>query len=120
MTTNLLCAVVITIVTNVVPSDNARWERDWGMSWPEGGGPMRIAAPATESYLTTNVTEHSVITVPLPGGAKEFSSDRLISSVTAILKKLEEWKPAGMRTNDVVPKSTLWTNTTIRELKISW
>lgn len=102
MITNLIASVVITLVTNVVPSDNAVWENDYTMvltTWPGQYG-KRLAKTATESYLTTNVVEHTVVTVPLPNGPATFTQDRTMSSVTAILRKLEQWEPAGIRTNE--------------------
>lgn len=115
MITNIVVSVVITLVTNVVQTDNAEYEQSRIFAWPEGGVPSVRVKEATERYTTTNVTEHTEITVPLPDGPRTFTVDKAISSVTSILKKLEEWKPAGVRTNDIAPppsneSSAVWTN----------
>jgi len=108
MTTNIVAAVVITLVTNVVPSDNAVYEPDFSVSYAVIGSnqhPMRLAKVATEKYLTTNVTEHTEVTVTLADGPHTFAVDKSISSVTAILKRLEDWKPAGVRTNEAASRT---------------
>jgi hypothetical protein len=105
MLTNLLAQIVITLVTNVVQTDNAVWVPDYSVAYatyPAQFG-QRISTPATERYLTTNVTEHTTVTVPLSDGPAVFTKDKLLSSVTGILRKLEDWQPAGVRTNDPAP-----------------
>ncbi len=104
MLTNLIASAVITLVTNVFPSDNAVYEPDYSIAYatyPAQFG-QRVKTPATEKYLTTNIVEHSEITVQIHGRSKVFYDDRTISSVTAILRKLEDWKPAGIRTNEIL------------------
>jgi hypothetical protein len=101
MITNIIAAVVITLSTNIVPTDNAVWGRDWALMYPEGGGPSVIFKPATEQYLTTNVVENTKITVKLSDGPHTFYVDRTISSVTAILRKREQWEASGVKTNEI-------------------
>lgn len=109
MTTNILAAVVITLLTNVVPSDNSRGCSMYSDQFSHlvYGHDCRPYVPATEQYLTTNVTEHTEITVKLPQGPKTFTMDRTISSVTAILRKLEQWQPAGVRTNQLLQSGSI-------------
>src|SRR4051812_30965449 len=97
--TNIIASLIVTLITNVVSTDNSVWGPDYSVnltSYPAQYG-KRIVSQATERYLTTNVTQRTTITVAL----ESFTVDKAISSVTAVLRKLEDWKPAGVRTNDV-------------------
>lgn len=103
--TNLLCSIIITLVTNVMHTDNAKWGPQCGVFYPEGGQPQEIKQPATEQYDTTTVEK--VVTIywtyeDVPGQTE--ISRKLLSSVTRIMCKKEQWEAAGMRTNDVTAR----------------
>lgn len=114
MITNILAAVVITLVTNVASSDNSKG----CPMYVEGVMPAVMGhvctpyIPPTERYQTTNVTEHTAVTLTIRGVERTFAEDKLLSSVTAIWRKSDEWQAAGVKTNSVEPTtgSIVWTN----------
>jgi hypothetical protein len=108
MITNILAAVAITLVTNVVQTDNSS-----GCSMHQPGVIPLVYGhnctpyvPATERRLTTNVTELTTVKLTIAGEEKSFESQRLISSVTAVLRRLDEWKPAEIKTNSIAKAGT--------------
>lgn len=104
MITNILAAVVITLVTNVASSDNSKG----CPMYAEGVMPAVMGhvctpyIPPTERYQTTNVTEHTAVTLTIQGVERTFTADKLLSSVTAIWRKSDEWQAAGVITNPVM------------------
>lgn len=98
MLTNLIASVVVTLVTNVSHSDNGRLATSWyssttpPQSWIDG-------QPATEKYITTEVKRRTSVTFVFPDGEHTLVDEKLLSSVTEVLKRKDEWVKAFVRTN---------------------
>lgn len=105
MTTNIIATIIVTLITNVVTSNNAVYEPDYSFAYATlpATYAQRLKTPATEQYLTTNVTERVTIQYEWNGEKREYSESRLIKSVTAIQRLKQAWESAGVRTNDVAP-----------------
>jgi len=102
MTTNIIATVIIALVTNVVTTDNSEQRPDLvfrgGMFLTEES---RRTAP-TEKYLTTNVLERTTVRWTWAGEQKEHVTERLLSSVTRVLKLKQEWEQGELRTNEPI------------------
>lgn len=102
MVTNVVASLVISLITNVVESNNAEWVTDYSIQHavlgPNSYG-KRIGKPATERYLTTNIIERRILSLEHEGWNYNSTQDKLLSSVTAIQKLQETWKDAGFKTN---------------------
>lgn len=121
MLTNILAAVAITLVTNVVQTDNSSGCSLYhpGVIPLVYGHECKPFIPATERNITTNVLERTKVVVTINGAERIFESERLLSSVTAVLRRLDEWRLSEHRTNSVgsavlhEPWSGYWTNTNV-------
>jgi hypothetical protein len=119
MITNIIAQVVVALVTNVVHSDNAEWGLDYGRILPMN--PPRYAdqmiKPATERYATTEISERTTVSYTFDGKPYEHViRERMLSSVTRILRLKEQWEDAGVRTNATESQTIwgeVWTNNTI-------
>lgn len=109
--TNLV-AIVTLLVTNTVTTDN-------GVRWPQFGNGDMITYPPMpywqkepdEQYETTDIVERKIVRTEVDGQSFEnVLSQRKVSSVTKVSKKVVEWRPAGIRTNDVTPLKFVLTN----------
>lgn len=101
MTTNILCKLIIALVTNVVSSDNAQWGPARFFVYPEGGGPPELIRPATEKYTTTTVEEVATIHWLYQGADGQAQVWRkMLSSVTEIMRLKQEWESVGRTTNE--------------------
>jgi len=101
MTTNLLCTLVITLLTNVIQSDNAVWGPDPFIvlpTWPPQPV-QKIVTPATEHYQTTNISEHLTLRWAWAGQTHDHTVDRLLSSVTRVNRLRQQWEECELRTN---------------------
>ena len=99
MTTNIIAAITVALVTNVVTTDNSEPQPEYVF---RGGTFLtqesRRTAP-TEKYLTTNVLERTTVRWTWAGEQKEHVSEKLLSSVTRVLRLKQEWEQGEVRTN---------------------
>ena len=89
--TNLIAALVISVVTNVVMVDNEVRE-PVGFSWNYGSPqPGSIIQPATEKTKTTEVVEIKRLTFTWDGREYTTERKRVLSSAVERWVKREEW-----------------------------
>lgn len=82
--TNLLCQVILSLVTNIT---NVTYEMPLG-------SPNRAG---TERHIMTNVFERATITWVIKGQTNTHHADRLIYSATQVLRLQETWVPQELR-----------------------
>lgn len=107
--TNILASIVLSLVTNVMVTDNAVRDPLTREGWELMGDNMfartrRLITPATERYTLTEVREIKAMISALDGQSfSNLVSERLVSSTTKTEKLLQEWAIVGVVTNDVTP-----------------
>jgi len=102
MITNLVTQLIITLVTNVVQTDNAQW-KDLGHigtfqmtpDYSQATWGAQMVAPATERYTTTNVVERATLTWELWGEKRTQTVERPVWSATVTERKFENWVPVN-------------------------
>lgn len=127
MITNIIATVFITLVTNVTHSDNAQWGVDYGIMYltnPEKYG-RKLEKPATERYVTTEIIQRKTLTAQHDGTQFSSVQDKMLSSVTEILRLREQWEPSGIKTNSpypwgVVYTNVIWCSTNVVTTNILW
>ena len=120
MTTNILATLVITLVTNVLHTDNSADQPQF--EWEQHGmklyqNPVRTRP--TERYELTEVYERAMLSYEIAGQRyNHIAYEKPLSSVTRILRLKEQWEDVGTRTNDW--QTLVWTNLAIRGNATIW
>lgn len=99
--TNLVATVVVTLITNVLQSDNTIWSTDPSILVPS----RRVALPPTEQYETTVVSERKHIEFEYEGRKITYAvSERELFRNKVTSQIVQLWKPTQMEhtTNEVI------------------
>ena len=107
MTTNLLCQIIITLVTNVLNGDNAGFSQEL----TQHGDYIyttNVFHAASERYVTTEISKVATIHWTYEGvpGQSEVSR-KTLSSLTQVLRLKQQWENAETRTNLVLTNVTI-------------
>lgn len=94
MTTNILCQIVLSLITNVT---NVTFEMPMDGSTLNAAG-RRIAS---QRIVTTNVLERSTLTWVLQGRTNTCTLDRTIYSASQVLRLKETWEAGPLTIHGV-------------------